>query len=63
MLAIRPARHFHLQHAEIDPQLQLIATVEPRYFPDLNHARLVGPLFQDRIEIQAHRIEMIVYPM
>ena len=57
--AVGAARHLHLQHAEVDAQLQLVAAIEAAHFPDLNHARFVRPVFQNSVEIQTHGIEMI----
>ena len=54
--AVGPARHLHLQHAEIDAQLQFVATIEAGHFSHFDHARLVRPVFQNGVEIQAHSI-------
>jgi hypothetical protein len=54
-LTIGAPAHFHLQHAEVDPQLQLLATIEAGYLPHFNVAVLVRPIFQNGIQIQAHR--------
>src|SRR5262249_12441394 len=53
--AIGSPGDLHLQQAEIDAQLQFFATVEPGDFAHLNGAALVGPIFQNGVEIQAHR--------
>ena len=53
--AIGSSGDFHLQHAEIDAQLQFFATVEPGDFAHFNGAALVGPILQNGVEIQAHR--------
>ena len=51
-LAIRPAGHFHLQHAEIDSQLQFLAPIEAGDLAHFDAAVLMRPIFQDGIEIQ-----------
>ena len=53
-LAIGPAGHFHLQHAEIDAQLQFLAAIEPDNLAHLDRARFVRPILQDRVQIQTH---------
>ena len=54
-LSVWPAGHFHLQHAEIDPQLQFLPTIEPDDLAHLYRAVLVRPILQDRVQIQTHR--------
>jgi hypothetical protein len=54
-LSIGPAGHFHLQHAEIDPQLQFLPAIEPDDLAHLDRAVLVRPVLQDRVQIQTHR--------
>ena len=53
-LSIGPAGHFHLEHAQIDAQLQLLAAIEPGDLAHFNVAVLVRPISQDRIQIQTH---------
>src|SRR5262249_10819554 len=53
--SIGSAGDFHLQHAEIDAELQFFATVEASDFAHFNRAALVGPILQNGVEIQAHR--------
>src|SRR5205085_1418889 len=52
--AIRPAAQFHLQHAEIDSQLQFFAAIEAGDLAHFDAAALVRPISQDAIEIQTH---------
>ena len=54
--AVGTARHLHLQHPEIDAQLQFVAAIEAGHFPDFDHARFVRPVFQNGVEIQTHGI-------
>jgi len=54
-LTIGTPGRFHLQHTEVDPQLQLLATIESRDLAHLNVAVLVRPIIQDAIQIQTHR--------
>src|SRR6266581_5059675 len=55
--AIWPPRHLHLQHAEIDSELQFLAAVEPGDLAHFDTAALMWPIFQDGVEIQTHRIQ------
>ena len=53
-LTIGTPAHLHLQHAEIDAQLQLLAAIEAGDLAHFYVAVLVRPIFQDSIQIQAH---------
>src|SRR6266851_5138660 len=53
-LTIGTPGYFHLQHAEVDPQLQLLAAIEAGDLAHLNVAVLVRPIIQDAIQIQTH---------
>jgi hypothetical protein len=53
--AIGSSGDFHLQHAEINAQLQFFTTIEPGDFAHFDGAALIGPIFQNGVEIQAHR--------
>ena len=44
-LTVGPPAHFHLQHAKVNAQLQLLASVEAGYLAHLNVAILVRPIF------------------
>jgi len=54
--AIGPAGQLHLQNAEIDPQLQFLAAIEADDFAHFDCPILVGPVFQNGVEIQTHDI-------
>jgi len=50
---------FHLEDAEIDPQLQFVPAIEPEDFAHLDSAIFVRPILQDRIQVKAHPEKMI----
>jgi hypothetical protein len=51
---VRPTGQLHLQHAQIDPQLQLLPSIQTEDFANLDFAVLVRPIPQYRVQIQAH---------
>ena len=53
--AIRSPDHLHLQHAEIDPQLQLLPTIEPNNLAHFDCTRFVRPIPEESVQIQIHR--------
>jgi hypothetical protein len=53
--AIWPPGQFHLQHAEIDSQLQFLAAIQTSDLAHFNAAALVWPISQKGIEVQTHR--------
>ena len=58
-IAVRPAGQFHLQHTEVDPELQFLPTVQSEDFPHFDGAVLMRPILQNGIQIQAHPEQMI----
>jgi hypothetical protein len=48
-LTIGTACYFHLQHAKVDPELQLLAAIEADDLAHLDVAVLMRPIFQDGI--------------
>ncbi len=54
-LPVGPAFHFHLEQAEIDPELKFFAAIETRHFADFDRAGFVRPLFQEAVQVEAHR--------
>ena len=48
-LPVGPAFHFHLEQAEIDPELEFFAAIETRYFANFDRAGFVRPLFQEAV--------------
>ena len=51
---VRATGHLHLQNAKVDPQLQLLATIQAEYLAHLDGARFVRPILQDRVQVQTH---------
>ena len=52
--AVGPAAHLHLEDAEVDAQLDLVAPVQAGNAPDLDLARFEGPAGKDAVEVEAH---------
>ena len=48
-LTVGPSLHLHLKKAEIDPELQFLAAVTARNFPDFDRAGLMRPIFQKAV--------------
>src|SRR5947199_1607932 len=57
--AVRPAGQFHLQHAQIDPELQFLPAVQSKDLAHFDGAVLVRPILQNGVQIQAHPEQMI----
>src|ERR1700736_753667 len=56
---VRATGQFHLQNAEIDPQLQFLTAVHSEDLAHFDGAILVRPILQNAIQIQAHPEQMI----
>ena len=50
-LAVGPARELHLQEAQFDPHLQHFAAAGSADDPRTDHARLIGPVAKDGVNI------------
>ena len=55
-LAIGPAGHFHLQNAEVDPELQFFVAVQADNLAHFDRAGFMRPIFEERIEIKTHYV-------
>ena len=51
---VRAAGQLHLEHTEIDAELQFFAAIEAENLAHLDVAALVRPVFQERVEVEAH---------
>jgi hypothetical protein len=56
-LTIGTTGDFHLEDAEIDPELQFLPPVEADDLADLDGARLMRPIPEQRIKIKTHVCE------
>jgi hypothetical protein len=56
---VGPAGQFHLQDAEIDPELQFLAAVQSKDLAHFDGAVLMRPILHNGIQIQAHPYPMI----
>lgn len=57
-LSVRPALGIHLENTEIDAKLNFIPAVSALEFSNNDLARLVGPLFEERRNIEIHGANM-----
>src|SRR6267143_815634 len=57
--AVGPAGQFHLEHAEIKPELQFLAAIQSKDLAHFDGAVLVRPILQNGVQIQAHPEQMI----
>jgi len=57
--AVRPAGQLHLQHSQIDPELQFLPAVQSKDLAHFDGAVLVRPILQNGVQIQAHPEQMI----
>jgi hypothetical protein len=58
-LAIRAAGDLHLEHAEIDPELEFFPAIEADDLPDFDGAWLMRPIPEERIEIETHVVNNV----
>ena len=58
-LAIGAAGDFHLENAEIDPELQFLAPVEADNLAHLDGAGFMRPILEQRIEIKTHYVNNV----
>ncbi len=57
--AVGPAGQFHLQHSQIDPELQFLPAIQSKDLAHFDGAVLVRPILQNGVQIQAHPEQMI----
>ena len=60
MRAIRPARRFKLQRAEVDAQLDDLSAIVRLHEPGLGDAGLVLPIFQNEIDVLIHYVFLAI---
>jgi hypothetical protein len=58
-LAIGTAGDLHLEHAEVDPELEFFPPVQADDFAHLDGAGLVRPILEQRIEIKTHDVNNV----
>jgi len=58
-LTIGPTAQLHLQHPEIDPELQFMPAIQPKYFAYFDGTVFMGPVFQNGVQVEAHPEKMI----
>jgi hypothetical protein len=54
-LPVRTSFQFHLEQAEVDPELQFIAAIKALDLSNLDRAGFVGPFVEETIQVEAHR--------
>jgi hypothetical protein len=58
-LAIGAAGGFHLEDAEVDPELEFLAAIEARDLAHLDGARFMRPIPEQRIKIKTHLVNNV----
>jgi hypothetical protein len=58
-LAIGPAGHFHLEDAQVDPELQFLAPVQPDNLAHFYRTSFMRPILEQRIEIKTHDVNNV----
>ena len=55
---IRPAVDLHLQHAQIQPQLNLPPSIVALDHADGDFVRAIGPVAKDGIDVEGHGLDL-----